>query len=292
MMGMEQGERVVELWLRPADLMQAELPAIFQYHPAVMCECFIEFRDVRAEIAHSEDRIYTAWLPGADTAVDWSVRAVENLDPERLEPSPRPEIRAYDREVTLGKKQLEEIEADLIDYLVRTERLQIHYNPSLSLYSKLNESRDEFLHRAAEQARAQLEPALKKVSRHLQMRLQQLREAPLPEDIASERVHELEVIRRQAISQLESQLNQMVLESPQSFLKGLLYARPEFDPPGEIEPLFEQLEMIYDEVRTQVSALITSYLDRVQECEEYRIGLHPNNIRLIRRALLWVPVLC
>jgi hypothetical protein len=283
-------EGLTELWVSLAAEAQPGLPAMFHYRPAVMFECLVEFRDVRAEIISSQDRLYATWLPEPEAAADWGLRAVEPLTPSRLQPAPQPDIKPYDHEVVIGQKKLDEIEADLISHLVRTEKLRVYCNSNLKLFSKMSETHEEFLHRAAEAARTGLEPALRELSRKFKMRLEQLRETPLPETISDERLQELEVLRRAAISRLESRLNKIVLDNPEVILKGLFMARAELDPPEEIAPLFQELTRTYDEAFAKLNGLLTDSLEQVRDCKEYHIGLHPNNIRVTRRALLWVPV--
>jgi hypothetical protein len=283
-------EGFTELWLNPANDAQPGLPTIFQYRPAVMFECLVQFRDVRAEIVYSQDRFYTTWLPGPEAAADWNIKAVELLTAARLQHQPSLEIRPYPHAVTISQRQLDEIESDLVEFLVRNEKLRLFYNSTLKLYSRLGEGREEFLHRSAEEARVGLEPTLKELSRKFKLRLEQLREAPLPETISDERLQELDVLRRAAISRLESRFNKLVLDNPENILKGLFRLRAEIDPPQEIAPLFQELERTFDEVYAKVNGFLTDNLERIRDCEEYTIGLHPNNIRPIRRALLWVPV--
>ncbi|MGH9762740.1 MAG: hypothetical protein ACREDR_23565, partial [Blastocatellia bacterium] len=47
------------------------------YKPAVLVDLTLNFRSLRAELNHSEDRTYTAWLSPNELAIDWDVPAVE-----------------------------------------------------------------------------------------------------------------------------------------------------------------------------------------------------------------------
>ena len=54
-------EGVNEFWFRP-DKQQAQADGL-AYRPAVLIECSINFRSLRAGLNHSEERSYAAWLP-------------------------------------------------------------------------------------------------------------------------------------------------------------------------------------------------------------------------------------
>lgn len=256
-----------------------------------MFECLLEFRDVRAETIHSDERIYTAWLPSRDEdiAVDWGMPAVKDPDPERLEEAPRTSVRSYEPSRKLTSKQMDQIQADLIDHLGRGARLELYYNPYLKLYSKLSEGRDEFVHRVMDEMFDGLQPKLKELARRLQLQLEQLRESPLPDDLSQDTLDELEAIRRQMISTIESKMDALIMGNSEPLSKRLLYAPTEIRVPDEIREMKEELGHIEREILGDLNALVMEYTTRACECDEYQIRLQPTNIKVIRRALLWVP---
>jgi hypothetical protein len=286
-------EGVAQLWLNPSQGGDRNSGGQLSYRPAVLFECIVEFRDPRAEVFHTEDRFYTAWLPQEEVAADWSVPAVASLEPESLASEPSPSIQPYEGAIALSPAKWEEMEADLVDYLVRTEKLTLYYNPGLKIYSRLGESREDFLDRLSDIMWERLEPELRNLARHFKMQLEQVRHAPLPKLISDDRRQELEGLRRMAISRLESQLTRLVLDDPKSWLRGQQWREQELgDPPGEIEPLFEELTRIAADVTSRLNALTTEALEQATDCQPYSIGLQPTGIRIVRRALLWVPVAC
>lgn len=286
-----QSEARAELWLNSPEGSDSHSGCQLTYRPAILFECVLEFRDPRAEVVHAEDRFYTTWLPQPGAASDWSAPAVRDLQPEWLTSEPRPDILPYGEAVDVSPAQWDEMETDLLDFLVRTEKLTLYYNAGLRLYSKLGESREDFLHRIADSVWERLEPELKELARQFKLQLEQVRQVPLPETISSERLQELDGIRRMAISRVETRLIRMVLDDPRSLLRGEVEtARGLDDPPEEIQPLFEELARISADVEARLNALLTETLERATDCQSYTIGLQASQIRIVRRALLWVPV--
>ncbi len=290
---------LVELWVGLEESLQADPAIVWRYRPALLFECFLEFRDPRAGIVHSEDRRYTTWLPRDEAAADWSAPAVELLTAEQMRTTPQPGIHPYDEPVSLTEERLAEIENDLLAHLVRSERLPLYYNPSLRLYSRRSESREEFLERALEEARAQLHPLLRELLREFQMQLEQLRQHPLPKDVPDELRLGLEVHRRRMISRAEARLNRVILDHPMgSALRARegageveeVSAEEEGGVPEELRLLAQELERLYETACARVRAVLEQSLERARECEPYEVGLHPHGIRILRRALLWVPV--
>lgn len=284
--------RLPELWLAPATPGQPELPHLFHYQPALMFECLLQYRDVRAELIHSNEAIYTAWLPESDEelAIDWSVPAVTAISHDRLESSPREVIRPYGKPLHLTPQQMDQAQSDLIDYLVGQETLRLFYNPYLKWYSKLGEEREEFFQRVFDEMRTRLQPQLKELARRLQLQVEQLREQPLPEDLPAEMAEELDGVRRQLISALESKMDALIMSGADPAQPSL---QMEHDTPipHEIQGVKQELDQIEQEIFDDLHALLTEHLTRARECEEYEIRLQPTDIKILRRALLWIPVM-
>lgn len=288
---------LAELWLGVEESLLRDALVIWRYRPALLFECLLEFRDPRAELVHSEDRRYTTWLPRDEAAADWSVSAVDEFTPERVRMAPQPGVHPYEGIVALTEARLEEIENDLIAHLVRSERLVLYYNPNLRLYSRWNESREEFLERVVEEVRERLHPTLKELLREFQLQLEQLRQKPLPRDVPEELRAGLDVLRRRMISRVEAQLQRTVLDHPLGTAlrsveaeEDLSEASTAVEAPEELQPLAQELERLYEAAAARAQTLLREALERARECEPYAVALHPNGIRIVRRALLWVPV--
>jgi len=288
---------LAELWLGVEDALLRDGAVVWRYRPALLFECLLEFRDPRAELVHSEDRRYTTWLPQDEAAADWSVSAVEDFTPEQVRTAPQPEIRPYEGTVALTEARLEEIESDLIAHVIRSERVTLYRNPTLRLYSRWNESREAFLERVLEQVRERLHPTLRELMQEFQLQLEQLRQKPLPMEVPDELRAGLEVVRRRMISRVEARLQRTVLDHPlgttlraDGFEEEPSAASSGTDVPEELQPLAQELERLYEVAAARARALLQEALEQARECEAYTVALHPTGIRVVRRALLWVPV--
>jgi hypothetical protein len=280
----------VSVWLAPADHAQPELPYVFSYRPALMFECLVEFRDIRAEVIHAKDAFYTAWLPEGteEMVIDWSLPALPRIDAERFETEPRPSIRPHPERLRVGKRLTDEAQTDLIDYLVRRETLRVFYNPSFKRYSKLGEDEHEFIHRVTDEAVTQLQPQLKELANRLKLQAEQLLEHPLPDNRDDD--GELTSIRRRMIAAIQNRMDAIIMGNPEALTKPLLDIREKLDVPDQIRELKEELDRIERDVLKDLNALLAEYRSRAYECQQYDIRLQPTDIRVVRRALLWVPV--
>lgn len=282
----------LHLCLAPADQAQAELPHLLRYRPALMFECQIEFRDIRAELIHAKEAYYSAWLPdgGEDVVIDWSEPAVPEISPDRLEWEPRSSICPYPGKVRLTKRRMDQAQSDLMSYLIRQANLTLYHNPSLQWYSKLGEDRQEFLNRVADEVLTQMQPQLKMLAQRLKFRLEQLRELSLQGDYAQDVSDELEVVRRRMISLLENRMEAAIMSHPQAPTTPLLDTADILEIPDELKNLQEELRHIEQDFMQDLHAIHAEYHAKVNDCHEYPVRLQPTDIKVIRRALLWVPV--
>lgn len=282
----------LHLWLAPAQRAQAELPQLLQYRPALMFECQVEFRDVRAELIHAKEAYYSAWLPdgGEDVVIDWSEPAVTDISPDRLEWEPRSNIRPYSGKVRLTKRRMDQAQADLMNYLVRQANLTLYHNPALQWYSKLGEDRQEFLNRVADEVLTQMQPQLKTLAQRLKFRLEQLRELSLQGNYAHDASDELEVVRRRMISLLQNRMEALIMSHPQAPTTPLLDVAEGIEVPEELSNLQEELHHLEQDIMHDLQAIHSEYHTKVNDCHEYPVRLQPTDIKVVRRALLWVPV--
>jgi len=288
--------RVAELWYEP-DAADGSLG----YRPAVLVECLVSFRSLKAGISHSEERTYTAWLPPRDLPVDWDVPAVDGLDAARLGERPSPAVRPAPS-AAVSAERFQEIEADLVDALARRERLVVLYNPLFQIFSGVGEPIEDFLARAGEAALASLEPELKQLKQTFELRLEQVREAQGreakpgldagPEDPDDGRAEiDRRLVRRTEFFEAEHRLASLF-----TGMAGLVLNIPRIMPRGSHDRVGSTVELHEDLVRLEQEAsealndLYTRYLDMVRSYDEFAIGIQPNNVRILRRAGGWVPV--
>ena len=284
-----QIEGVTDYWLRPAD--DVFETGTLVYRPAVLIECSVNFRSLRAGLNHSEERTYTAWLPELDLAIDWDTTAADIDEREQLTIRPDSRVGYWQGKYETTESDFEQYEAELIDMIVRKERLGIFFNPVFGLFSAPGDTIDEFLARVAEAALGRVEPELKQLRNRFELQLEQVREAQAAKGMSAENLNFESVISRKLrFFESESRLADMF-----STLAGTVFGatdpRPQSDDNEASEAeLREDLDRVEQEASEALRALYGEYLTLANEYDEFEIGLQPDNIQVIRRILLWVPV--
>jgi hypothetical protein len=273
------------------------------YRPAVLIDCRVNFRSLKAGLNHSEERSYTAWLPDGTLPVDWDIPAIERVEASRLGSAPQDGVAKPTTTVAIDGERFDEIETDLLDALLRRERLVLFYNPLFEIFSYVGEAKSDFLDRSAEVALEKIEPELKQLKHVFELQLEQVREAHISrrgfvladgsgvsaadnkaeiERLLQSRTEFFEVEKR--ITSLFTGLAGFVLQMP--------FAKPvptEGAPESALE-LREDLARVEHEAADALNELYTRYLDMVRSYDEFEIRLQTGNIRVLKRALLWIPV--
>lgn len=281
-------EGIAESWLKPPD---GADQATLVYRPAVLIECSVNFRSLRAGLNHSEERNYSAWLPEADLAIDWASPADQFDGLTQLVPQPDPAVgyRAGNYETT--KSEFEQCVAELIEKLVRNERLRIYFNPVFGLFSSPGDELDDFLARVADAALGRIGPEMRRLRNRFERQLEQVREAQASrgslaesfnlESFISNKLHFFESENR--LAGMFSTLAGAVFGSSEPRSQHEIYRADEAE-------LREDLDRIEQEASDALRALYDEYLTLANEYDTFEIGLQPDNIQVIRRILLWVPV--
>jgi hypothetical protein len=280
---------VNELWLQPAGV--AVDPGTHLYRPAVFIECTLNFRSLRAGLNHSEDRGYTAWLPEADLAIDWDTAASDLDQGSRLMLAPQSDVGYLVGHYVAAKQEFAQYQAELVDTLSRNARLRIFYNPVFGLFSVPGDQLEEFLGVVAEAALRRVEPELKQLRRKFELQLEQIREAQSKKGRAAEGLSVDRLVSRDLqLSESETRLTSIF-----SHLAGTVFGTQDSqleEYAGEkidVE-LREDLDRIEDEAGQALRRLYDEYKALADEYDIFEIGLQPDNIRVNRRAILWVPV--
>jgi len=279
---------VNEFWLRAGD---AGLTADrLGYRPAVLVECAINYRSLRAGLNHSEEHNYTAWLPESEMAIDWDVSAADGFDPAQLTIFPDSRIGYRRGNYQATRADFEQYEAELIDKLARTRRLRIFFNPVFGLFSAPGDALEDFLALVAEAALARVEPELKRLRNKFEMQLEQVREAQSAKGAHTEELSlESFISHKLHLFESESRLADMF-----STLAGAVFGTTGGKPSTaeyhwEEAELREDLQRIEQEASEALRTLYSEYLALANEYDFFEIGLQPDNIQVSRRILLWVP---
>ncbi|HEY7915119.1 MAG TPA: hypothetical protein VIG62_24640 [Blastocatellia bacterium] len=281
-------EGVNDYWFRPATLAVA---GRLTYRPAALIECKVNFRSLRAGLNHSEERSYTAWLPEGDLAIDWDQPALDCYEHTQLSLQPDASLEYRPGNFKTTRKDFDQYEEELTDNLIRTERLRVFFNPVFGLFSAPGDLLEDFLARVAEAALGRVEPELKRIRGKFELQFEQVREAYAAKGLRAERLS-LERFISQKLHFLESENR---LAGMFSTLAGAVFGTTESRPAAEIEEpseaeLREDLSRVEQEASEALRALYDEYLALANEYDIFEIGLQPDNVLVVRRALLWVPV--
>jgi len=222
-------------------------------------------------------------------AIDWDAPAI-SFEGARIGMHPEPGIRYKDGAFQLGKEAFSLYQDELVDSLVRNERLRIFYNPVFGLYSTPGDPLENFLSMIAEASLRRVEPELKHLRRRFELQLEQIREAQTRRGLRMEGVS-LEQLELTKLQLFESENR---LTSIFSTLAGSVFGTTE---PRRID-LFEQddaelkddLERIEREASEALRHLYDEYLTLANEYDVFEIGLQPDNVLITRSGLLWVPI--
>ncbi|HSE98548.1 MAG TPA: hypothetical protein VLD57_09815 [Blastocatellia bacterium] len=281
-------EGVSELWLRA---LEAE-PDRQTWRPALLIECSINFRSLRAGLNHSEERNCTAWLPEGSLAIDWDRPAIDLDGVSQLASQPGPDILYHSGNYLTTKSDIDQYEAELIDKLVRVERLRVFFNPVFGLFSAPEDPLDEFLARVAEAALSRVEPEMKHLRGRFELQLEQVREAHFAKGSHTEEINlESFISHKLHIFESENRLAGMF-----STLAGAVFGstepRPDTTPyEADEAELREDLDRIEQEASDALRALYEEYLKLANEYDIFEIGLQPDNVQIIRRVILWIPLM-
>jgi hypothetical protein len=222
-------------------------------------------------------------------AIDWDTPAVP-LEGARIGTHPEPGIRYLEGDFQTGKEVFRQYQEELIDSLVRNERLRIFYNPVFGLYSSPGVKLDDFLSHIAEAALRRVEPELKRLRRRFELQLEQIREAQNRRGLRAEGVG-LERLELTKLHLFESE-NRLALIF--STLAGTVFGTTEPRRTERFEQcdaeLKDDLARVEREASDTLKSLYDEYLTLANEYDVFEIGLQPDNILPTRSGLLWVPV--
>jgi len=280
-------EGVPQLWLETSPGLRARTN--ISYRPAVLLECVVNFRSLRAGLNHSEDRSFVAWVPQGQMAIDWDKQAV-SLDAARIGTHPEPAIGYLQGGFQLSKEAFREYQDELVDSLVRSERLRVFYNPVFGLYSSPGDPLEDFLSLVADAALRRVEPEMKRLRRRFELQLEQIREAQARRGLAAEGLElgRLELINLQ-LFESENRLTSIF-----STLAGTVFGTSESRAVTPFEPddaeLRDDLGRVEREARDALGSLYEEYLTVANEYDVFEIGLQPDNVQVCRLGLLWVPI--
>jgi hypothetical protein len=277
-------EGLPELWVPPAHISENA-----QYKAAVLVESTLNFRSLRAGLNHSEDRSFTAWLPEHDLAIDWDSPAVSLADNVHLEFGGDPSVGYVTCDYEATADTLKQYLDELMDKLIRNERLKVFYSPAFEMFSSPGDPLEDFLSRVADAALRRVEPELKSLRRKFELQLEQIREAQARKGLSSEGIGlDSLQIRNLQLSESENRLASIF-----STLAGTVFGTPEprqDQDEARDDDLKQDLERMEQEASNALRSLYDEYMTLANEYDIFEIGLQSENIQVLRLALLWAPI--
>lgn len=284
-----KAEGVAELWYRPAEPRKGNII----YRPAVLVECTVNYRSLRAGLNQSEEHNYTAWLPEGEAAINWDQPAIIFDDTSRLSNQVERLIPYASGDYIASADTFSQYEAELVQKLARTERLKLHFSPAFGLFSAPGETLEDFLGRVAEAALSRVEPELERLRNRVELQIEQIREAQTRKGLRARDEISLDKLISLNLQFFESENR---LASMFSTLAGSVFGTAPVSEPGVVNgandetELRQDLQRVEQEAREALAALYEEYLALANEYDPFEIGLQPNNIQIIRSGILWVPV--
>jgi hypothetical protein len=278
---------LTEYWLGADD---AEQLAGTRYKPAILVECTINFRSLRAGLNHSEERNYTAWLPESDLAMDWDLQARPPTAELKLHLHNNADVEYVSGKYSTTEQDFEHYQAQLLNDLIRKERLRIYFNPVFGLFSTPEDKLADFLSQVAEAALGRVEPELIQLRRKFELQIEQIRESHSDREMDAEELSDTLITRNMRFFESENRLAEMFSTLAGSVF-GTTKPKRETESYGLLDDeLREDLERLEQEASNALRHLYDEYLALANEYDIFEIGLQPDNIQVMRRALLWIPV--
>ncbi|HYL98450.1 MAG TPA: hypothetical protein VEZ90_05800, partial [Blastocatellia bacterium] len=260
------------------------------YRPAILVDLTLNFRSLRAELNHSEDRTYTTWVPAGELAIDWDSPAVESTEDFRFAAKADLSISYSSKSYPVSKTDFEQYRDELVAKLIRKERLQVYSNTVFGLFSSPGDQLEDFMYHVAEAALHRVEPELRLLRNKFDLQLEQMREAQARKGLNAENVS----IDRLQLTNIRLAESENRLTSIFSTLAGSVFGTAEPRRPADEDEisaeLQEDLGRMEREAREALRGLYDEYMKLAGEYDTFDIGLQPDNVQVLRLALLWVPV--
>jgi hypothetical protein len=146
------GQQAIGAWEQQTRVQIANLGTVsLAYKPVLLAQAAVRYQDRKTQLFTA--RVYAFQIPGLDRAglVHWEEHQATPVDPKRV--SGEPLGAALYGELSPGltdPKRLTSLKGELVDMLYNTARLQVPYNPTLSLYGSADSPESEF-HAQAQQ---------------------------------------------------------------------------------------------------------------------------------------------
>jgi hypothetical protein len=146
------------------------------YRPALLAQAAVRYIVAKADI--NSDKLFAFLLPAEklEAAPHWGDSVIQPRQPASLRRTPAG-TESFAAEVPLmltDAKKLGALQKDLTAYLYRTAALTLYQNPTLKLYSRPEQTRDQFAAQCQQAAEARRADELDKLRARLDKKLEAL----------------------------------------------------------------------------------------------------------------------
>ncbi len=267
------------------------------------------FDDTKAKLRHEAE--WEAIITPLDGPLDVDdAISVDYDDRDLSAKAPEGAIYVLPDAKIKNKTYFKSAQTAIKDHLYRNEELELFYNPSLKLYSRVGESSSDFEARCRQQADNCVDTEADKLRVVLVKKLDRINTAI---EKAEDRVREAQF---DAESRKRDQRNTQILDLAGGLLGGLLGGRSSTrsmitggirrnqskgrmaqksaerlkTAENRYNELMNDREELTDEVREDLFAIQDEYEQKARDIEKMVVGLEKTDIAIDEVALVWIPV--
>jgi hypothetical protein len=294
----EQSVKNWEAWTRQGAL-NVQTKKRLLYRPSLLAQAQIRYEHTKTNTM--ETLWYAFVVPNLPRLafLEWSEYQAEPFDPHTLDPNPF--ARAFYGEVpqTLSSGTgFKDLQDNLVDWLYTNAKLHVFYNPSLKMYSDINEDRRDFLARLQSAAREGRDAELEKNAAAYDKKLQRLEDKAQTKSLRldSERNETEARKREELLAGGETVWRLMKGRSYQTLSRaGRLrrFTTQAEDRVGiyeqELIDIADTLEATEQEMQETLQAIDDKWRKALQDVQETPITPYKKDISFILFGIGWVP---
>jgi Helicase HerA, central domain len=268
--------------------------------PAAAAIVDLLYDDTAADIDHREtfEAIICPLGPALDTA---AVKAVDHDPRDFTTDAPTGKVFAISDATIENKAYWAHLSSELRDWLVSRKKTVIFRNVELKLFSRVDESRDEFADRCRREAKDRADAEMAKLKEKYRVRIDRARQTLSK---AETRARELEV---EASSRQQSELLEGAGDILGAFLGGKKSStalgqaakrRAASQKASERAELAKQavsddeaaMKELEEELASDLAALSDQHADSADSIEEIEIPLEKSDVKVRELKLVWLPI--
>jgi hypothetical protein len=276
------------------------VPGGTRLEAALAARVHLRYDDTAAGVAHTET-YECVFFPLTDPVRPEAARAVDYDERDLTTESPTSACYALPAAPIDRAPFFRSFEKQLREHLHRTRAVEVFVNRDLKLYSRVGESREDFVARCHSTAAALADAEAAKLRHRVQAKLERVQEQ---QRTAEDRVRELTVDSRQRLQQeIVAGAGQLlsVFMGGRGGVRSLAGAasrrgatrrtRERLDTAtGRAEDLADQLRQIEEELADDLAALNDKWNSRAELIDTKAIPLEQSDVTIAEVVLLWVPV--